>query len=106
MNTENMGNFGTDYLKRASVELAGLGANLQEDAIYPLAFVDDAGHPLTGKNRYVLHFDKKDLPRRRSTGAGSRPDFTRPARGRPPRSPLPERVRSASEPPGQAPGRL
>ena len=62
MNTENMGNFGTDYLKRASVELAGLGANLQEDAIYPLAFVDDAGHPLTGKNRYVLHFDKKDLP--------------------------------------------
>ena len=62
MNTENMGNFGTDYLKRASVELAGLGANLQEDAIYPLAFVDGAGHPLTGKNRYVLHFEKKDLP--------------------------------------------
>jgi hypothetical protein len=62
MNTETMGNYGTDYLKRATVELAGLGANLQEDAIYPLAFVDDRGHPLTGKNRYVLHFDKKDLP--------------------------------------------
>jgi hypothetical protein len=62
MNTENMGNYGTDYLKRACLELAGLGANLQEDAIYPLGFVDDAGHPLTGKNDYVLHFEKKELP--------------------------------------------
>jgi hypothetical protein len=62
MMTEEMGNYGTDYLRRAGVELAGLGANLQDDAIYPLTFVDAEGQRLTGKSSYVLHFEKNEIP--------------------------------------------
>jgi hypothetical protein len=40
----------------------GLGANLAKDAVYPTAFVDDDGKPLTGENRYVIHFDKLQMP--------------------------------------------
>ncbi len=58
----NMGNYGTDYLQRACVELVGLGANLPEDAIYPVCYVDADGRPLTGEHRYVWHFDAKSLP--------------------------------------------
>ncbi len=62
MMTENIGNYGTDYLERACVELIGLGANLPEDAIYPLAYVDAEGQPFTGKDRYVWHLATEDLP--------------------------------------------
>jgi hypothetical protein len=57
-----LGRYGTEYLKRACVAWLGLGANLPEDAIYPTLRVDAEGQPLNGANRYVLHFDKKDLP--------------------------------------------
>lgn len=60
--TDNIGTYGTSYLQRALVALAGLGANLPEDAIYPAAFVDGDGKPLDGANKYVLHFDKGTLP--------------------------------------------
>lgn len=60
--TDNMGTYGTSYLQRALVALAGLGANLPADAIYPAAFVDGDGKPLDGANRYVLHFDKGKTP--------------------------------------------
>jgi hypothetical protein len=58
----NLGHYGTEYLRRASVAWLGLGANLPEDAIYPTTRVDAQGQPLSGANRYVLHFDKQDLP--------------------------------------------
>src|SRR4029077_46135 len=48
MNTDTMGVYGTYYLKRALVAQLGLGANLPEDAIYPLNLVDDRGKPLDG----------------------------------------------------------
>jgi len=62
MNTDTMGVYGTYYLKRAGVALIGLGANLPEDAIYPINIGDVDGKPLTGTNRYVLHFTKDEIP--------------------------------------------
>jgi len=62
MNTETMGVYGNDYLKRAIVARLGLGANLPQDAIYPLSLGDQAGRPFDGANKYVLHFDKATLP--------------------------------------------
>ncbi len=62
MNTDTMGVYGNYYLKRAIVAQLGLGANLPEDAIYPLNLGDDTGKPLDGANKYVLHFDKGMTP--------------------------------------------
>jgi hypothetical protein len=62
MNTDTMGVYGNYYLKRAIVAQIGLGANLPEDAIYPLNIGDVEGKPLDGTNKYVLHFDKGETP--------------------------------------------
>jgi hypothetical protein len=62
MNTDTMGVYGNYYLKRAIVTQLGLGANLPEDAIYPINLADDTGKPLDGGNAYVLHFDKGATP--------------------------------------------
>ncbi len=62
MNTDTMGVYGNYYLKRAMVTQLGLGANLPEDAIYPLNLFDDTAKPLDGANKYVLHFDKGATP--------------------------------------------
>ena len=58
----NVANFGTDYTFRAVVALVGLGANLPSDAIYPHAVADSEGQPLSGANRYTMHFAKDQLP--------------------------------------------
>lgn len=58
----DLGVYGTNYLKRAAVALFGLGANLPEDAIYPVNIADAEGNPLTGAKRYVLHFEKDEIP--------------------------------------------
>jgi hypothetical protein len=62
MNTDTMGVYGNYYLKRAIIAQAGLGANLPEDAIYPINLADQNGKPLDGSNRYALHFDKRASP--------------------------------------------
>jgi hypothetical protein len=62
MNTDTMGVYGNYYLKRAIVAMVGLGANQPEDAIYPLNVFDANGKPMEGQNKYVLHFDKNELP--------------------------------------------
>jgi len=62
MNTDTMGVYGNYYLKRAIVAQVGLGANLPEDAIYPLNLADATGRPLDGANAYSLHFDRGDVP--------------------------------------------
>ena len=63
MNTDTMGVYGNYYLKRAIVTQLGLGANLPEDAIYPINLGDETGKPLDGTaNKYTLHFDKGALP--------------------------------------------
>ncbi len=58
----NIGHYGTDYLTRARTALGGLGALPPEEAIYIGTAMDNSGNPLSGSNRYVLHFDKKGLP--------------------------------------------
>jgi hypothetical protein len=62
MNTDTMGVYGNYYLKRAIVAQLGLGANLPEDAIYPLNLADEAGKPLDGASKYTIHFDKGATP--------------------------------------------
>jgi hypothetical protein len=62
MNTDTMGVYGNYYLKRAMVAQLGLGANLPEDAIYPMNLFDDSGKPLDGASRYTLHFAKGATP--------------------------------------------
>ena len=62
MNTDTMGVYGNYYLKRAMVAQLGLGANLPEDAIYPLNLADSTGESLVGENAYVLHFEKGSAP--------------------------------------------
>jgi hypothetical protein len=62
MNTDTMGVYGNYYLKRAIVAQLGLGANLPEDAIYPLNLADETGKPLDGASKYTIHFDKGATP--------------------------------------------
>lgn len=62
MNTDTMGVYGNYYLKRAIVAQIGLGANVPEDAIYPISLGDETGKPLDGANKYTLHFDKGVTP--------------------------------------------
>lgn len=62
MSTDTIGVYGNDYLKRAIITNLGLGANLPEDAVYPLNLTDDVGDPLSGNRKYVIHFEKDHLP--------------------------------------------
>jgi len=62
MNTDTMGVYGNNYLKRAVVAQVLLGANPPEEAVYPLIVTDADGKIPTGDNAYVLHFEKADLP--------------------------------------------
>ena len=62
MNTDTMGVYGNYYLKRAIIAQLGLGANLPEDAIYPLNLADETGNPLDGASKYTIHFEKGATP--------------------------------------------
>jgi len=62
MNTDTMGVYGNFYLKRAIVAQVGLGANQPEDAIYPLNITDADGKRVMAENKYVLHFNRDELP--------------------------------------------
>jgi hypothetical protein len=62
MNTDTMGVYGNYYLKRAIVTQLGLGANLPEDAVYPINLGDEAGRPLDGANKYTVTFEKGAAP--------------------------------------------
>lgn len=59
---EGMGTYGTSYLQRANIALIGLGANVADDAVYPISLVDADGQPYDGRNRYVVHFEADELP--------------------------------------------
>jgi len=57
-----MGEYGTNYDFRAFIAYFGLGANLPEDAVYPSTVIDSDGNPLDGSVKYIIHFEKDDLP--------------------------------------------
>ncbi|MBK8211500.1 MAG: DUF1254 domain-containing protein [Rhodospirillales bacterium] len=60
--TKGLGQYGTDYMKRAVVAAFGWPANLQEDAVYPYTLIDSKGEKLTGANKYTLTFAKGQTP--------------------------------------------
>lgn len=58
----DLGRYGTNYGLRAVIASFALGANAPEDAIAPTTRLDGGGRPLSGANKYVLHFDKGKTP--------------------------------------------
>lgn len=62
VSTVQIGTYGNDYLMRAYIAFAGLGALPNDEAIYPSTFSDADGKPMVGTEKYVLHFDKAELP--------------------------------------------
>jgi hypothetical protein len=59
---DKTGIYGTDYIKRAVVAAVGLGANRPEDAVYPTSDSDVDDKPYDGSKKYVMHFDKDQIP--------------------------------------------
>jgi hypothetical protein len=59
---DDIGTYGTQFLLRAVVAYSGLGANVPEEELYARTFADQNGEKLHGTKRYVLHFNKNDLP--------------------------------------------
>ncbi|HEY8515496.1 MAG TPA: DUF1254 domain-containing protein [Candidatus Binatia bacterium] len=58
----DLGVYGDDLERRATVARYGWGANVPEEAIYPNAFEDSAGAPLDGTHRYRVRFAPDGLP--------------------------------------------
>ncbi|HEU5103108.1 MAG TPA: DUF1254 domain-containing protein, partial [Roseiflexaceae bacterium] len=58
----NLGRYGTDYVTRAGIAKGGLGANQQEDTIYPMALVDGDGNVLDSAHKYVMHYERDQFP--------------------------------------------
>jgi hypothetical protein len=57
-----LGRYGTNYVARAATARIAIGANPPEDAVYISSAADGSGRPLTGSNRYRMHFDAPQLP--------------------------------------------
>jgi hypothetical protein len=60
--TTKTGIYGTHYMQRALIAAIGLGANRPEDAIYPTSEGPDIVKKYSGANKYVVHFEKGQLP--------------------------------------------
>lgn len=63
----DIGDYGTDYINRAGIAFVGLGAVQPIDVSYPVAFNDSEDDPFDGSNRYVLHFERDQVPPARVT---------------------------------------
>lgn len=57
-----IGDYGTDYTYRAGVAAIGLGANTPAEAVYPTAYTDSLGRPLSGARSYRVVFASGQLP--------------------------------------------
>ena len=56
------GLYGTNYRQRALITWIGLGANRPEDAVYPTSEGPDEVTKYNGEHRYVMHFNKGEMP--------------------------------------------
>lgn len=57
-----IGAYGLDYAQRAIVAWSGGGTDLPQDMLIGTARADANGIPLDSTHRYVLHFDRNQLP--------------------------------------------
>lgn len=60
--TTKAGEYGTSYMQRALITAIGLGANRPQDAIYPTSKGPDLEAKYTGEKKYVMRFEKGQLP--------------------------------------------
>jgi hypothetical protein len=60
--SSKLGIYGTNYILRALVTAIGLGANRGLDAIYPTSEGPNVIESYNGAHKYVMHFDKGQLP--------------------------------------------
>jgi len=60
--TTKAGVYGTSYLQRALITAIGLGANRPQDALYPTSTGPDLLKKYSGANRYVMRFEKGQMP--------------------------------------------
>jgi hypothetical protein len=51
-----------NYLYRMAAAVLGIYGNSEAEAMYPVFRTDAEGKPLTGANRYTIHFAKGELP--------------------------------------------
>ena len=58
----DIGRYGDDLLLRAVVARIGWGANVPEEAVYPVTRVDAEGAPLDGAHTYRIRFPAGELP--------------------------------------------
>jgi hypothetical protein len=56
------GVYGTNYLLRAAYAKERVGALLPSEAMYLTSYTDAKGESYNGKNQYVLHFNKEEIP--------------------------------------------
>jgi len=56
------GDYGTNYMFRATIAYMGLGANLGDDAFYLSSFNSADGEKYSSDKKYVLHFNKDEIP--------------------------------------------
>ena len=60
--TTKTGIYGTEYRQRALITAIGLGANRPQDAVYPTSEGPDILTKYSGAHKYVMHFNKGELP--------------------------------------------
>ena len=60
--TTKTGLYGTGYRQRALITAIGLGANRPQDAVYPTSEGPDALKKYSGERKYVVRFEKGELP--------------------------------------------
>ena len=58
----SVANWGTDYVLRALCNMLGPGWNLPADAVYPASEKGPDGKDYDGNNKYVIHFEKGQMP--------------------------------------------